>query len=169
MGMTQEAARRQLHQDEVNLSAEAFKNGDNPAKVAYDMAIARGYVPPKQRLDMQKEGQGASMPSGSGGKSGGLPSLPFVVIAPREQGDVRCPRYRQTTSLNSLGVFMATTLYQTGNALAVKLWAKKLFEEALKQTYFSRFMGSGTDNVVQSRTKPAKAPAIASPSACACS
>jgi myosin heavy subunit len=79
MGMTQDAARRQLHQDEVNLSAEAFKNGDNPAKVAYDMAVARGYVPPKQRLDMQKEGQGASMPSGSGGKGGGLPSLDALL------------------------------------------------------------------------------------------
>lgn len=53
---------------------------------------------------------------------------------------------------------MATTLYQTGNALAVKVWAKKLFEEALKQTYFSRFMGSGTDNVVQIKDEMAKGP-----------
>src|SRR4051812_15671909 len=53
---------------------------------------------------------------------------------------------------------MATTLYQTGNALAVKLWAKKLFEEALKQTYFSRFMGSGTDNVVQVKNETSKGP-----------
>jgi N4-gp56 family major capsid protein len=53
---------------------------------------------------------------------------------------------------------MATTLYQTGNALAVKLFAKKLFEEALKQTYFSRFMGSGTDNVVQVKGETSKGP-----------
>lgn len=53
---------------------------------------------------------------------------------------------------------MATTLYQTGNALAVKLWAKKLFEEALKQTYFSRFTGTGTDNVVQLKNETAKGP-----------
>lgn len=53
---------------------------------------------------------------------------------------------------------MATTLYTTGNQLAVKLWAKKLFEEALKQTYFSRFMGSGTDNVVQLKNETAKGP-----------
>jgi len=53
---------------------------------------------------------------------------------------------------------MATTLYQTGNALAVKLFAKKLFEEALKQTYFARFMGSGTDNVVQVKNETSKGP-----------
>ena len=53
---------------------------------------------------------------------------------------------------------MATTLYATGNALAVKVWAKKLFEEALKQTYFSRFMGSGTDNVVQIKDDVSKGP-----------
>lgn len=53
---------------------------------------------------------------------------------------------------------MATTLYATGNSLAVKLWAKKLFEEALKQTYFSRFMGSGTDNVVQLKNETSKGP-----------
>jgi N4-gp56 family major capsid protein len=53
---------------------------------------------------------------------------------------------------------MATTLYATGNNLAVKVWAKKLFEEALKQTYFSRFMGEGTDNVVQLKNEVAKGP-----------
>jgi N4-gp56 family major capsid protein len=53
---------------------------------------------------------------------------------------------------------MSTTLYATGNALAVKLWAKKLFEEALKQTYFSRFMGSGTANVVQLKDETSKGP-----------
>lgn len=53
---------------------------------------------------------------------------------------------------------MATTLYATGNALAVKVWAKKLFEEALKQTYFSRFMGPGTDNVVQIKDEVSKGP-----------
>ena len=53
---------------------------------------------------------------------------------------------------------MATTLYATGNALAVKVWAKKLFEEALKQTYFSRFMGAGTDNVIQVKDEMSKGP-----------
>lgn len=53
---------------------------------------------------------------------------------------------------------MATTSYATGNALAVKVWAKKLFQEALKQTYFSRFSGSGTDNVVQIKDEMSKGP-----------
>lgn len=53
---------------------------------------------------------------------------------------------------------MATTLYQTGNTLAVKVWAKKLFEEALKQTYFARFMGEGTDNLVQIKDEMSKGP-----------
>lgn len=53
---------------------------------------------------------------------------------------------------------MATTLYQTGNNLAVKVWAKKLFEEALKQTYFARFMGTGTDNIVQVKNEVSKGP-----------
>jgi len=53
---------------------------------------------------------------------------------------------------------MANTLYQTGNALAVKLWAKKLFQEALKQTYWSRFSGSGTGNVVQILSETSKGP-----------
>jgi N4-gp56 family major capsid protein len=53
---------------------------------------------------------------------------------------------------------MATTSYATGNALAVKLFAKKLFQEALKQTYFSRFMGSGTSNIVQLKNETSKGP-----------
>lgn len=51
---------------------------------------------------------------------------------------------------------MATTNYATGNALAVKLFAKKLFQEALKTTYFSRFMGEGTDNVIQIKPETSK-------------
>jgi len=53
---------------------------------------------------------------------------------------------------------MATTSYATGNNLAVRVWAKKLFEEALKQTYFSRFMGEGSDNIVQVKQELAKGP-----------
>lgn len=52
---------------------------------------------------------------------------------------------------------MATTLYATGNALAVKVWAKKLFREALKQTYFSRFSGTDSSSVCQIRTELNKA------------
>ncbi len=51
---------------------------------------------------------------------------------------------------------MATTEYGVNDALAVKLWAKKLFQEALKQTYASKFMGSGADAVIQIKGETSK-------------
>jgi N4-gp56 family major capsid protein len=44
---------------------------------------------------------------------------------------------------------MATTQFGTNHNLAVKLWAKKLFTESLAETYFSRFLGKGSDSLVQ--------------------
>lgn len=44
---------------------------------------------------------------------------------------------------------MALTNYATGNALTVKAWAKKLYAEALKQTWFSRLTGTGSNSVIQ--------------------
>jgi N4-gp56 family major capsid protein len=44
---------------------------------------------------------------------------------------------------------MATTSYGVNHALAVKVWAKKLFVEALKQTRYEQFKGkSGTDSLI---------------------
>ena len=51
---------------------------------------------------------------------------------------------------------MATTSYGVNDALAVKLWSKKLFQEALKQTYFSRFMGKGSSSIVQIKDETSK-------------
>ena len=48
---------------------------------------------------------------------------------------------------------MATTSYGVNDNLAVKLWAKKLFAEALKETFFSELMGTGSDSVVQVRNE----------------
>lgn len=49
---------------------------------------------------------------------------------------------------------MATTAYGTNNALAVKVWAKKLLVEALKQTRYAQFKGSSsTDSLVSLRTE----------------
>ena len=42
--------------------------------------------------------------------------------------------------------------------MAVKVWAKKLFVEALKQTKFSRFLGNTPSSIVQRRTELAKGP-----------
>lgn len=52
---------------------------------------------------------------------------------------------------------MATTAYGVNNALAVKLWAKKLFVEALKATRYAQFKGqSSTDSLVSLRTEMQK-------------
>lgn len=44
---------------------------------------------------------------------------------------------------------MATTSFATGDALAVKLWSKKLAVEALKQTWAYRFIGRDDNSVIQ--------------------
>lgn len=44
---------------------------------------------------------------------------------------------------------MATTAYGVNHPLAVKLWSKKLFQEALKQTWASKFMGKSSNSLIQ--------------------
>ena len=44
---------------------------------------------------------------------------------------------------------MATTDFGVNHPLAVKLWSKKLFREALKQTWAQKFMGTGSDSLCQ--------------------
>lgn len=44
---------------------------------------------------------------------------------------------------------MAVTAYGTNHPLAVKLWARKLFEEALKATWFSKFLGTNSNSLIQ--------------------
>lgn len=53
---------------------------------------------------------------------------------------------------------MATTSYGVNNALAVKLWSRKLFHEALKQTSMARYMGNGSDSMIQIQTDTSKGP-----------
>ncbi len=48
---------------------------------------------------------------------------------------------------------MAKTTVATGNALTKKLWEEELFRDTLKEAYFSRFMGSGSDSLVQVKTE----------------
>jgi N4-gp56 family major capsid protein len=45
------------------------------------------------------------------------------------------------------------TTYGVNDALSNKLWAKKLNVEALKQTYFGKFMGEGSSNMIQIRSE----------------
>lgn len=48
---------------------------------------------------------------------------------------------------------MSTTSFPTNHPLAVKLWAKKLFVEALKATYFDRFMGDSASSLCQVKSE----------------
>lgn len=52
---------------------------------------------------------------------------------------------------------MAATEYGVNHPLAVKLWAKKLIREALKETFVSRFMGSGSSSLVHVKSEMNKA------------
>lgn len=51
---------------------------------------------------------------------------------------------------------MAVTSYGTNDPLAVKLWAKTLNVEVLKATWASKFMGEGSDNIIQIRDDTSK-------------
>jgi hypothetical protein len=48
---------------------------------------------------------------------------------------------------------MSTTTYGVNDSLSNKLWAKKLSAEALKETYFGKFMGSGSDNMIHMKSE----------------
>jgi N4-gp56 family major capsid protein len=47
---------------------------------------------------------------------------------------------------------MAKTGFTTNSAETVKLWNEKLFRDTVKASYFSRFMGTSSDSVVQVKT-----------------
>lgn len=48
---------------------------------------------------------------------------------------------------------MSVTSYGVNDALSNKLWAKKLNVESLKETYFGKFMGEGSSNMIQLKTE----------------
>jgi N4-gp56 family major capsid protein len=47
---------------------------------------------------------------------------------------------------------MAKTSFSTNSAETVKLWNEQLFRDTVKASYFSKFMGTGSDSVVQVKT-----------------
>lgn len=53
---------------------------------------------------------------------------------------------------------MAGTSYGVNDALAVKLWSKALSVEALKKTYIFKFIGSGADSLIQTKSETSKGP-----------
>lgn len=84
LGMSQQEATQAMLRDEVQLAQWAISNGENPSKLAFEMAKARGYVSSKQKLEMQEQGQRASMPQGTG-RSGGKVSLEALAKLPRDE------------------------------------------------------------------------------------
>jgi N4-gp56 family major capsid protein len=51
---------------------------------------------------------------------------------------------------------MSGTSYGVNDALAVKLWSKKLFQEALKTCWMAKFIGSGSDSIIQIKSDTGK-------------
>lgn len=51
---------------------------------------------------------------------------------------------------------MAALSYGVNDPLAVKLWSKKLAVEALKETYFGRFLGEDSSSLIQIKTESSK-------------
>ena len=74
-GLSRQQAQQRMLQDERDLVAFCLQNGENPAERAYAMAKAAGYVPAKQKMAMQRDGQGSTLPNASSGVGGGRLSL----------------------------------------------------------------------------------------------
>lgn len=51
---------------------------------------------------------------------------------------------------------MATTSYGVNHPLAVKHWSRRLMREALKQTYFRKFMGTDSNSLIYVKTETQK-------------
>jgi N4-gp56 family major capsid protein len=51
---------------------------------------------------------------------------------------------------------MALTSYGTNNAVAVKLWSKRLAREALKATFIQKFIGESDDSLIQVKPETGK-------------
>lgn len=51
---------------------------------------------------------------------------------------------------------MAATEFGVNHPLAVKLWSEKLYREALKETYISKFIGNGSSSLIQLLTDTQK-------------
>ena len=53
---------------------------------------------------------------------------------------------------------MATTSYGVNSPSAVKLWSRKLFREALKNTTMAKYMGESSDSMIQVLNDAKKGP-----------
>jgi N4-gp56 family major capsid protein len=53
---------------------------------------------------------------------------------------------------------VAQTQFLTNDPMAVKLWSRRLAVEALKETQFEKFLGKGSDSLVQIKDETSKGP-----------
>lgn len=53
---------------------------------------------------------------------------------------------------------MADTNFGTNHPLAVTIWSRKLYEEVIGKSFFSKFMGKGSDNLLQIKEETQKGP-----------
>lgn len=53
---------------------------------------------------------------------------------------------------------MASTSYPVNHPLAVKLWSKKLFHDVIGESFWGRFMGEGTESMIQLKSETSKGP-----------
>lgn len=53
---------------------------------------------------------------------------------------------------------MATTAYPVNHPLAVKLWSKKVFHDAIGESFVGKFTGKGSDSMIQVKTETQKGP-----------
>ena len=51
---------------------------------------------------------------------------------------------------------MSKTTFSTSDALTKKAWEEKLFRDSVKQAYFTKFEGSGSDSIIQTTEKLSK-------------
>ena len=51
---------------------------------------------------------------------------------------------------------MAKTAFSTSNDLTKKAWEEKLFRDSVKESYFSKFQGGGSDSIVQVKEQLSK-------------
>jgi N4-gp56 family major capsid protein len=51
---------------------------------------------------------------------------------------------------------MAKTAFATNDALTKKLWDEKLFRDSVKEAYFKKFMGEGSDSLIMEKTELTK-------------
>jgi hypothetical protein len=77
-------------------------------------------------------------------------TLTVLRILPAHRGFRGGPAYwiRAETNIKGELFLMAMTEYGPNHPLAVRLWAKRLFVESLRETFIDRFIGTSDKNAI---------------------